>query len=282
MLGTSVLAAVLALGGCAGSSLTSWMESDPKSEETKTAAQLFAEGDTLLEERSFSTAAERFEEVDKQYPYSPEARRAIVMNAYANYRARKLPEAVSSARRYLTLHPGTKEAPLAQHIIASSYFERINDPQRDQSDTKQAITELEVLIRRYPDSSYAAQARKRLKIAKDLIAAQDMTVGRYYMKRGEFLAAINRFRTVVTDHQETAHVEEALSRLTESYMAVGLTSEAQTAAAVLGHNFPESQWYKDAYTLLQTDGLEPREDTGSWISRQWQRTVKSVQEASPI
>jgi outer membrane protein assembly factor BamD len=258
------------------------MDSTPEAKEEKTAGQLFAEADALLESASYSKAAERFEEVDKQYPYSPEARRAIVMNAYANYRARMLPEAVTSARRYLTMHPGTKEAPLAQHIIASSYFERINDPQRDQSDTKRAITELEILIRRYPDSPYVGQARKRLKIAKDLIAAQDMTVGRFYLKRGEYLAAINRFRTVVSDHQDTAHVEEALSRLTEAYMAVGLKSEAQTAAAVLGHNFPESQWYKDAYILLQTDGLEPREDTGSWISRQWRRTVQSVQRASPI
>lgn len=278
--GRLALAMLLAgtLAGCASTSLGDMFSEEEEPKEEKTAAQLYAEGDKLLDEASWKEAAEKFEEVDKNYPYSREARRAMVLGAYAYYQNGDPTKAVSSARRYLTLHPGTDEAPLAQHIIASAYFDRMNGPQRDQSDTEKAVTELEVLVRRYPDSRYAPQARKRLKIARDLLAAKEMSVGRYYLEEGNYAGAINRFRTVVEKYPETAHVEEALSRLTEAYMALGIKSEAQTAAAVLGHNFPESQWYEDAYTLLQSDGLEPREDSGSWISRQWRK----LQQASPI
>jgi outer membrane protein assembly factor BamD len=267
-----------ALGGCASTSLTSMFEEEEAPKQDKTAAQLYAEGDALLDESDWKEAAKKFEEVDKNFPYSPEARQSIVMSAYANYKQGNKPKAVSAARRYLTLHPGTDEAPLAQHIIASSYFERMNGPDRDQSDTEKALNELEVLVRRYPDSRYAPQARKRVKIARDLLAAKEMNVGRYYLEEGNYIAAINRFRTVVEKYQQTAHVEEALSRLTEAYMALGIKSEAQTAAAVLGHNFPESEWYEDAYALLESDGLEPRADAGSWISRQWRK----LQQSSPI
>ncbi|RIA56209.1 outer membrane protein assembly factor BamD [Dichotomicrobium thermohalophilum] len=266
------------LSGCASTSLTGMFEEEEAAKEDKTAAQIYAEGDALLDEADWKEAAAKFEEVDKNYPYSPEARRAIVMSAYANYKQGDLPKAVSAARRYLTLHPGTDEAPLAQHIIASAYFDRMNGPDRDQSDTEKALNELEILVRRYPDSRYAPQARKRIKIARDLLAAKEMQVGRYYLERGNYIAAINRFRTVVEKYQQTKHVEEALSRLTEAYMALGIKSEAQTAAAVLGHNYPESEWYEDAYALLQSDGLEPREDAGSWISRQWTK----LQQASPL
>ncbi len=266
------------LSGCASTSLSSMFEEEDAPKEDKTAAQLYTEGDALLDESDWKGAAEKFEEVDQNFPYSPEARRAIVMSAYANYQQGEHAKAVSAARRYLTLHPGTDEAPLAQHIIASAYFDRINGPDRDQSDTEQALNELEILVRRYPDSRYAPQARKRVKIARDVLAAKEMEVGRYYLERGNYIAAINRFRTVVERYQQTAHVKEALSRLTEAYMALGIKSEAQTAAAVLGHNYPESEWYRDAYALLQSDGLEPREDAGSWISRQWQM----IQQASPL
>jgi len=266
------------LSGCASTSLTSMFEEDEAPKEEKTATQLYSEGDAMLDEADWKGAAEKFEEVDKNFPYSAEARRSIVMSAYANYKQGNAQKAVGAARRYLTLHPGTDEAPLAQHIIASAYFDRMNGPDRDQSDTEKALEELEILTRRYPDSRYAPRARKRVKIARDLLAAKEMNVGRYYLEEGNYLAAINRFRTVVEKYQQTKHVEEALSRLTEAYMALGIKSEAQTAAAVLGHNYPESKWYKDAYALLESDGLAPREDAGSWISRQWRK----IQQASPI
>ena len=233
--------------------------------------KMYATADSFLNRGSFEKAAKRFEDLDRDHPYAPEARRAMVMAAYAYYRAGKYPEAIATARRYTTLHPGTKEAPFAHHIIASCYFEEINGPQNDQASTLKALTELRTLKSRYPDSKYAQKADNRIRIALDALAAREMNVGRYYLKRRNYLASINRFKKVVSDYSNTAQVEEALMRLTESYMALGITAEAQTAAAVLGHNFPQSKWYKDAYVLLQSGGLKPREDTGSWVSRTWKK-----------
>ena len=238
--------------------------------------QIYGRADQLLAERSYSKAATRFEEVDRQHPYSPYARRAIVMSAYSYYKAGKYNEAIGAAKRYTTLHPGTKEAAMAYHIIASSYFDQMQDAQRDQTKTKLALQALRTLVRRYPESKYTPQARNRIRIAEDTLAAKEMTVGRYYLKNKNFLAAINRFRTVVTDYQTTPQVEEALMRLTEAYLALGIKAEAQTAAAVLGHNYPNSPWYKDAHTLLASDGLAPRNVGGSWLSRLWNGARRSV------
>ncbi|MGB0084797.1 MAG: outer membrane protein assembly factor BamD [Rhodomicrobiaceae bacterium] len=266
------------LGGCASGSLFGGSDDTP-TVETKPPDVLYKEANAKLDGGDYTEAAKKFEEVDRQHPYSNEAREATIMAAFAYEKANKLPEAVAAARRYLELHPGTKEAALAQNIIASSYYDRINDATRDQGDTKKALTELETLVNRYPDSRYAEQAKKRIRVARDVLAASEMNVGRWYQKKGEYLGAINRFRTVVTDYQTTAHVEEALMRLTECYYALGITNEAQTAAAVLGHNFPDSKWYKDAYALLEANGLQPHEDSGSWISRQWQKIAGSSNKA---
>jgi outer membrane protein assembly factor BamD len=231
--------------------------------------KMYATADQLMARGKFEDAAKKFEDLDRDHPYSPEARRAIVMAAYAYFRAGKYQEAIATARRYTSMHPGTKEAPLAHHIIISSYFDEMVGPNRDQTNTRKALAELKVLKSRYPDSPYAKDADNRIRIAEDSLAASEMEVGRYYQKKKNFLAAINRFKTVVSEYQTTAHVEEALMRLVECYMALGIKQEAQTAAAVLGHNFPDSRWYKDAYALLQSDGLAPREDTGSWLSQAW-------------
>jgi outer membrane protein assembly factor BamD len=263
----------LQLTGC--SSFSGMFAEAPKTVDEKPADVLYNEGDTAMKKGDYTKSAERFEEVDRQHPYSKEARESILMAAYAYQKAGKLPEAVAAARRYLTLHPGSKEAALAQHIIASSYYDRINDASRDQSDTKKAVVELETLVNRYPDSRYAEDAKKRIRLARDVLAASEMNVGRWYMKKAQYLAAINRYRVVVTEYQNTAHVEEALARLVECYYAMGVVNEAQTAAAVLGHNFPDSKWYKDSYTLLSSNGLEPREDSGSWISRTYKAVTGS-------
>ncbi len=269
------------LAGCSSSSgdssafatLIKGTAADTKREAP--ADELYREADKLLAAGYYEKAAKGFEEVDRQHPYSPYARRAIVMAAYAHYKNKAYDEAITAARRYVTLHPGTKEAALAQHIIASALFDQINDSLRDQSKTREALKELKILLRRYPNSRYAEKARNRIRLARDVLAAAEMNVGRYYLKNHNYLAAINRFKVVVRDYQTTAHVEEALMRLTEAYMALGIKSEAQTAAAILGHNFPDSKWYKDAYVLLKSDGLAPREDTGSWLSRTW-RKVKNI------
>lgn len=260
--------AVLALAGCASSSdATAILNSDPPE-------KMYADADALMNKGKFEDAARKFEDLDRSHPYSPEARRAIVLAAYAYYKAGKTPEAIASAERYTVMHPGTKDAPLAHHIIASAYFDDINTSNRDQSATRKALEQLKILKSRYPDSTYAKDAENRIRIAEDTLAASEMEVGRYYMNQKNFVAAINRFKVVVSDYQTTAHVEEALMRLTECYMALGVTNEAQTAVAVLGHNFPQSKWYKDAYALLKSDGLSPEYNSESWITKAWKAVPK--------
>lgn len=263
-LATAALGLCLAVSACASSNdAAKMLNPDPPD-------AMYAEADQLMNRGKYDAAAKKFEDLDRDHPYSGEARRSMVMAAYAYYRAGKTQEAIATARRYTTMHPGTKEAALAHHIIISAYFDEMVGPNRDQSNARKALAELKTLKARYPDSPYARDAENRMRIAEDSIAAHEMEVGRYYLKRKNYLASINRFKTVVTEYQTTAHVEEALMRLVEAYMALGIQQEAQTAAAVLGHNFPSSPWYKDAYALLQSGGLAPREDTGSWLSRAWQ------------
>ena len=227
--------------------------------------KMYAQADTLLNKGAYSDAARKFEDLDRDHPYAPEARRAIVMAAYAYYKAGKYQEAIASAQRYTTLHPGTKDAALAHHIIATAHFDDIKEPRRDQTATKKALAELKILRTRYPDSPYAKQAENRIRIAEDTLAAAEMDVGRFYQKRNNWPAAINRYKTVVSDFQTTAHVEEALYRLVETNMSLGIESEAQATAAVLAHNFPNSPWYQNAYALLKSGGLSPQASSGSWI-----------------
>ncbi|MCP4933852.1 MAG: outer membrane protein assembly factor BamD [bacterium] len=269
----------IALAGC-GSSLPSignLLEDKSVPENvTGTPEELYRLGDARLTSGNYPVAVKYFEEVDRQHPYSPLARRAIVMASFAYYKDGKYPEAIAGAKRYVTLHPGTKEAALAQYIVSSSYFDRIKNPSNDQTATKKALLELKVLVRRYPNSRYVKKVKNRIKIAVDVLAAHEMEVGRYYLKNSNYLAAINRFKTVVRSYQTTKHVEEGLARLTEAYMAMGVTTEAQSAAAILGHNFPSSKWYHDSYALLKSGGLAPREHKGSWISRTWKTVTKTV------
>jgi outer membrane protein assembly factor BamD len=230
---------------------------------------IYGKAEQMVDKGKFAEAARQYEEVDINHPYSQEARRAIVMAAYAYYKAGKYDDAVSAADRYLTLHPGTQESDLAQNIIGMSYYEQVLDPKRDQTYAKRGLAAYETLLQRYPDSRYAADATNRIRVLRDLIAANEMQVGRFYLRKNNYLAAINRFRAVVTNYQTTEQVEEALMRLTEAYMALGIVPEAQTAAAVLGHNFPDSRWYKHAYSLLGRSGVQPQEHEGSWITKTW-------------
>jgi outer membrane protein assembly factor BamD len=263
LVGLAVAIFASLLAGCASSiDATSALNSDPPE-------KMYADADQMMSAGKYEAAAAKFEELDRSHPYSPEARRAIVLAAYAYYKAGKVPEAIASAERYTVMHPGTKDAPFAHHIIASAYFDDMKGANRDQGTTRKALEQYKILKTRYPDSKYAEQADNRIRICEDTLAAHEMEVGRYYLKRKNYIGGINRFKTVVSDYQTTAHVEEALARLTEAYMALGIKEEAQTAAAVLGYNFPNSKWYKDSYALLQSDGLAPREDNGSWISKAW-------------
>ncbi len=257
--GLALITVAAGLAACASNDAVRALNPDPPS-------KMFADADALMAKGNFEDAAKKFEDVDREHPYSPEARRAIVMAAYAYYKANKGPEAIASAERYTTMHPGTKEAPLAHHIIAQSYFDEMKQPNRDQDSTRKALAQFKTLKTRYPDSSYAQNSDNQIRLCEDTLAAQEMEVGRYYLDKGNHIAAINRFKTVVTDYQTTAHVEEALYRLAASYLALGIAPEAQNAAAVLGHNFPNSQWYKDSYALLQKQGLMPQVSQGSWMT----------------
>jgi outer membrane protein assembly factor BamD len=248
------------IGGCASSNdAAKALNPDPPD-------QMYGVADRALQRGSYSEAARKFEDLDRDHPYAQESRRAIVMSAYAYYKAGKYPEAIAAAQRYTTLHPGTKEAALAHHIIASANFDEIREPTRDQTATRKALGELKVLRQRYPDSPYAKQAENRIRIAEDILAASEMNVGRYYLKNRNHVAAINRFKVVVVEYQTTAHVEEALYRLVEANISLGVVSEAQAAAAVLGHNFPSSSWYQDSYALLKSGGVSPQGASSGWLS----------------
>jgi outer membrane protein assembly factor BamD len=232
------------------------------------ADKLYNEGLYLLNQKKEpKEAVKKFEEVDRQHPYSEWARKSLIMSAYAYYEAGAYDDCVNSARRYVTLHPGSPDAAYAQFLIGSSYFDQIPEISRDQTRTEKAVESLEEVSRKYPNSEYAVAAKRKIEMARDQLAGKEMEVGRWALQRREYTGAINRFKVVVTRYQRTRHVEEALMRLTEAYMALGIVDEAQTSAAVLGHNFPESRWYKDAYTLMQSRGLQPTENKASWISQ---------------
>jgi len=234
---------------------------------------LYNDGLARLSDSNYAGASKKFADVDKQHPYSPWAKKAILMTAYSNYEVGDYEEAIAAAKRYLTLHPGDKDAAYAQYLLAMSYYSMAPDVTRDQEQAEKAGVALQELITRYPNSEYVKDAKWKLQIVRDQLAGKEMEVGRYYLNKRNYTAAINRFRVVVSQYQTTRHVEEALERLTEAYMALGIVGEAQTAAAVLGHNFPDSPWYKDAHALLAKGGTEPREDPGSWISKTFKRFV---------
>lgn len=265
--GRALTVAVLAglLGACAskdkGVDLQSYVDT------IEPADVLYNQALANMNSGKLNEASRKFDAVDRQHPYSEYARKANVMAAFTSYKMGKFSEAITAARRFVNLYPTDEDAAYAQYIIGLSYFAQIPEITRDQRNAILAMQNFNELIERYPDSIYIEDAKTKLRAARDQLAGKEMQVGRYYLERREYPAAVNRFRTVVEEYANTRHVEEALARLVETYYSMGLVSEAQTAAAVLGHNFPDSQWYADSYALLQSGGLQPRENKGSWISR---------------
>lgn len=243
------------------------------------AEQIYNDGLARVQKRDFEGAAKKFASLDKNYPYSEWSRKGLIMEAYANYEGGLYDEAITASKRYLQLHPNTSDAAYAMYLMASSYYDQIPDITRDQEKSERAILALQELIQRYPSSEYVADAKKKIQVASDQLAGKELEIGRFYLQKRNYSGAINRFRTVVSRYQTTRHVEEALERLTEAYMAMGIVNEAQTAAAVLGHNFPDSPWYKDAYNLLTKGGVEPREDSESWISKAFRGVPQVGQKA---
>ncbi|RDJ27843.1 outer membrane protein assembly factor BamD [Bosea caraganae] len=231
------------------------------------ADKLYNEGLARLQSGDSEGAVKRFEDIDKSAPFSPYAKRGLIMTAYTNFQAQKWDEAITASKRFIAQNPASPDAAYAQYILAMSYFNQIPDSTRDQERTALALQTMQELLDKYPRSEYVLDVKEKMLKARDQLAAKEMNAGRFYLEKRNYTGAVNRFRAVITQYQTTRHVEEALMRLTEAYMALGITNEAQTAAAVLGHNFPDSPWYKDAYSLLQSGGLEPREDRYSYISK---------------
>jgi len=266
---TVLLTLVLGTTGLLAASCTS----DPDLDISKLPAQtdpadvLYTQGLANLNAGKVSEAQKKFEAVDRQHPFSEESRKALVMATYLKHRQGDSEGAIQSGERYMRLYPQTKDAAYVQYLIGLAYAKQIPVVTQDQRASAKTIEAMMKVVNEYPDSEFVDDARTKIRMARDNLAGKEMQIGRYYQERKEYLAAISRYRTVVEQFGNTNQIEEALARLVESYYSLGLVDEAQTAAAVLGHNYPESEWYKASFALLQSKGLEPRENTGSWISR---------------
>ncbi|MFO1118990.1 MAG: outer membrane protein assembly factor BamD [Rhodospirillales bacterium] len=246
---TLLVAGLMLIAGCSSSSEEPYVE--------RPVDELYNEAMDNLEAGDDKQAAKLFDEVERQHPYSSWATKAQLMAAYAHYSANQYDEAVTAADRFIDLHPANPDVPYAYYLKGLSYYERISDIHRDQEMTEQAKKVFEEIVTRFPNSEYARDARLKIDLANDHLAGKEMVIGRYYLSHGYYLAAINRFRTVVDRYQTTTHTPEALLRLTEAYSALGIDGEARKSAAVLGYNFPDSEWYSDAYALVGEPGLLP-------------------------
>jgi outer membrane protein assembly factor BamD len=252
-------AAVIPLAGCAHGNKskldTAYVARDVSS--------LYTAAKKSMDQGDYEQSAKLFDEVERQHPYSIWARRAQLMSAFNYYLAKKYPQAVSSAQRFLTIHPGNAEAPYAQYLIGMSYYQQIDEVTRDQSTTQQASDAFGELIRRYPDTRYAADARLKMDLISDHLAGKEMEIGRFYQRSGQWLAATYRFRTVVDQYQTSTQTPEALERLVECYLALGVPEEAQKAGAVLGRNYPETYWYRQSLKLLGQENKQVNRRTAS-------------------
>ena len=280
--GAIAAALALALSGC--SAIEALNPFAGEKYETKIlpetpANDIYDQGLARLNKKDSSGAAKKFGDLEKQYPFTDSSRRGLLMTTFAQYQGGDYDSAIASGKRYYQLYPNTPDAPYALYLQAMSYYNQIPDISRDQDQSNKALDLFGEIVTKYPTSEYASDAKFKIQVTRDQLAGKEMSVGRFYLTRKNYTAAINRFREVLARYQTTRHSEEALERLTEAYLGLGITGEAQTAAAVLGHNFPDSPWYKDAFERLQGNGLAPSEDPTSWISRAFRgvgTTVSSV------
>jgi outer membrane protein assembly factor BamD len=273
MMKISARAVLMMLAIGAGGTMLAGCTSDPDMDITKLAVetdppeQLYTQALANLNAGKTAEAQRKFDAIDRQNPFSESARKALVMSTFIKYRSGDNVAAIASGERYMALYPQTPDAPYVQYLIGLSYSKQIPVVTQDQRASAKTIEAMLKVVNDYPTSEYVDDAQTKIRFARDNLAGKEMQIGRYYEERKEYLAAISRFRNVVESFPNTNQVEEALARLCESYYALGLVDEAQTAAAVLGHNYPDSDWYKDSYALLKSKGLEPRENQGSWLSR---------------
>lgn len=242
--------------------------------ETYTPEQIFERGEFELNRAEPSDAAFYFAEIERLYPYSDWARRALIMQAFSYHKDQDYPNSRAAAQRFIDFYPDDDDAAYAQYILALSYYDQIDEVGRDQGLTFQALQSLRDVIERYPDSEYARSSILKFDLAFDHLAAKEMEIGRYYLRRNHYAAAINRFRVVVEDFQTTSHTPEALHRLVEAYLSLGLTEEARTAGAILGFNYQSTDWYEDSFELLTGEGLTLEAAGDSWLSQIYRQTVK--------
>lgn len=259
-------------GGLFGGAFVDPVEKKPIEEWT--AEQIFKRGEYDLENGKADKAAKWFGEVERLYPYSAWAKRALIMQAFAYHKDKDYEQSRSTAQRFIDVYPADEDAAYAQYLLALSFYDQIDEVGRDQGLTFQALQGLRAVIELYPDTEYARSAILKFDLAFDHLAGKEMEIGRYYLKRKHYSASINRFRVVVEKFQTTSHVAEALHRLVESYLALGLTDEAQTAGAILGHNFQSTEWYEDSYRLLTNAGLEPKAKGNSWLAGVYRQLIK--------
>ena len=260
----------VAMTGCDSISLPGIGEGDELAQfQDKSVEALYNNAMDNLEAGWHNTAAQLFDELERQHPYSAWATKAQLMSAYSNYQQGAYDEAIIGLDRFIELHPGHRDVGYAYYLKGLSYYEQISDVGRDQKMTRLALATLRDIVKRFPDSPFARDARIKLELTQDHLAGKEMEIGRYYMRRREYLAAINRFKFVIEKYQTTRHVPEALHRVTESYLALGITDEAQMATAVLGYNYPGSSWYEDSYALLDQRSLSPQRKESSWLSWLW-------------
>ncbi|RBP18214.1 Beta-barrel assembly machine subunit BamD [Roseiarcus fermentans] len=239
------------------------------------ASKTYDQGLEKLANGAPKEAAKKFTDLGKQYPESDWARKGLLMTVYASYEAGEFTDAETSAEKYLKDYPNSPDAAYIAYLQANAYYGQIPDISRDQDAANKALAAFQDILKKYPKSEYVEDAKFKITVCEDQLAGKEMSIGRFYLARHNYTAAINRFRNVLQFYQTTRHAPEALYRLVEAYMGLGITEEAQTAAAVLGHNFPDSQWYKDAYSVLQSHGLSPHEDTGSWMAKIYHVVVPS-------
>jgi len=265
-----MVAALAITAGCSGRG-----GNKEKPLESYSAEQLYKRAEFELEtSRKAKEATRLFGEVERLYPYSEWAKRALIMQAFAYHKDKDYENSRTAAQRFIDFYPADEDAAYAQYLLAISYYDQIDDVGRDQGLTFQALQALRVVIERYPESEYARSAILKFDLAFDHLAAKEMEVGRYYLKRGNFSASINRFRVVVEQFQTTSHTAEALHRLVEAYLSLGLDNEAQTAGAILGHNFKSTEWYQDSYKLLTGRGLELKSRGNNWLAKVYRQMIK--------
>ena len=247
--------------------------SDSPSED-KAAEEIFNSGERDILRKRYGDAAEKFTEVERLYPYSDWAKRALIMQVYSFHKDQSYENVVSAANRFIEFHPNDKDVQYAYYLIGLSYYDQVLAIGRDQELAKEALRVFSLITKEYPESKYASSSQIRFNFLRDHLASKEMEVGRYYLKRSHYAPAINRFRGVIEDFSTTSQVPEALHRLVEAYMSLGLVSEAQTAGAILGYNYRSTEWYDRTFALLSSKGLKPKSSGNSWLSKIYRQVVK--------